>query len=132
MGTIKKVALAVFKEGKILLVRSSTKDEIFYTLGGKIKPGESDLDCLKREVFEEIKCALDPKSIKFLREFLGPAHGSKHSLNVRLYLGKLVGLPKVSSEVFEMGYFDSSDTSHLSEIAERKIFPWLKKNEYIN
>ena len=133
MRTIKKAALAVFKDSKILLVRSLKKGEIFYTLGGQIKIRESDLDCLKREVFEEVSCRIDENSIHFLNEFLGPAHGSGSSLlNIRLYGGKLIGEPKVSSEVFEIGYFDSSDKNHLSEIAQNQIFPWLKKNGFIN
>lgn len=134
MRIIHKVALAPFNNKKILLVRSSRKDEVFYTLGGKIKEGESDVECLKREVFEEIGCSIDEHSLHFLHEFLGPAHGHQNSLlSIKLYEGKLKGEPKVSSEVFEIGYFDSkSPKKHLSEIAQTKIFPWLKKHGYIN
>lgn len=134
MRIIKKVALALFENKKILLVRSSKETEVFYTLGGKIKEGEGDLECLKREIFEEVGCSIDEQSLHFLREFLGPAHGHKNTLlNIRLYEGKLKGEPKVSSEIFEIGYFDTnSDKKYLSEIAQRKIFPWLKKYGYIN
>lgn len=134
MRSIKKVALAVFKNKKIMLVRSSQKDEVFYTLGGTLKMGESDLECLKREVFEEVGCAIEEGSLKFLHEFEGPAHGHKNTLlNIRLYEGKLKGEPRISSEVFEIGYFDSnSPKKHISEIAQTKIFPWLKKYGYIN
>lgn len=134
MQTIRKVALAVFKAKKILLVRSSKKDEVFYSLGGKLKEGESDLEGLKREVFEEVGCAIDEESLKFLHEFEGPAHGHKNTtLNIRLFEGNLIGEPKSSSEVFEIGYFDSNSPKiHLSEIAQTKIFPWLKNEGYIN
>lgn len=96
--------------------------------------GESDLDCLKREVFEEVGCAVDEETIKFLHEFEGPAHGHKNTLlNIRLYEGKLKGEPRISSEVFEIGYFDTkSPKKHISEIAQTKIFPWLKEHGYIN
>lgn len=133
MRTIKKAALAVFFKKKILLVRSSRKDQIFYTLGGKIKEEESDIECLKREVFEEVGCRIEENSLKFLNEFLGPAHGVGGKLNIRLYQGKLIGKPRLSSEVFEMGYFDThSPKKHLSEIAQTQIFPWLKMHGYIN
>lgn len=115
-----------------MLVRSSKLDEIFYTLGGTLKEGETDIECLKREVYEEVGCAIDEGSLKFLYEFLGPAHGHNALLSIRLYEGKLKGEPKVRSEVFEMGYFDSkSPKKHLSEIAQTKIFPWLKEHGYI-
>lgn len=132
MHTIKKIALAVFKEKKILLVRSSRKDEVFYMLGGTVKEGESDIACLKREVFEEVGCLVDETSLKFLSEFEGPAHGHEAILQMKLYEGKLNGEPKPGSEVFEIGYFDSnSPEKHLSEIGRTQIMPWLKEKGYI-
>ncbi len=129
---IKKVALAHFKNKKMLQVRTKKQQVVFYTLGGKIEEGESEVECLKREVREEIGCDVDEKSLKFLHEFEDVAHGGG-ILNVRLYEGELIGKPKPSSEIVEIGYFDTtSDSKHLSEIAQRKIFPWLKEQGYIS
>ncbi len=143
MKTIRKVALAVFKDEinsrgertkKLLQVRSHKQEEVFFTLGGKIEEGESDIECLKREVKEEIDCEIDEPSIKFLTEFEDVAHGKEERLvNIRMYEGKLIGEPKPSSEVVEVGYFDTnSDKKHLSTIAQRTIFPWLKEHGYIS
>lgn len=134
MKTIRKVALAVFKNGKLLQVRTKSQESVFFTLGGKLEKGESDMDCLNREVKEEIGCEIDESSIKFLTEFEDVAHGKGDDLlNIRMYEGKLIGDPKPSSEVVEINYFDTnSDKVHLSTIAQRTIFPWLKKNGYIN
>lgn len=139
---IKKVALAVFKDEvnsygertkKMLQVRTKSQKEVFYTLGGKIEEGESDIDCLKREVKEEIGCEVDESSLKFLKEFEDIAHGDQDMLNVKVYAGNLIGEPKPSSEVVEVGWFDSnSDPKNLSTIAKRTIFPWLKEQGYIN
>lgn len=129
---IKKVALAYFKGKKMLQVRDNKQSSVFYTLGGKIEAGENDYECLKREVKEEIGCEVDQESIKFLKEFEDEAHGGG-ILNVRLYEGKLIGEPKPSSEVVEIGWFDTkSDPEKLSVIARRTIFPWLKVHGYIN
>lgn len=131
---IEKVALAVFKDKKMLQVRTYKQEEVFYTLGGKIEDGESDIDCLKREVKEEIGCELDEGSLRFLTVFQDVAHGKKGALaNIRMYTGKLIGEPEPTSEIAEIGYFDtSSDKKHLSEIAQRLIFPWLKEHRFIN
>lgn len=131
---IHKVALAVFKNKKMLMVRTGRQEEVFYTLGGKIEPGESEIDCLRREVNEEIGCDLDKKSLKFLTEFEDVAHGKENTLiNLRIYKGKIIGEPKSSSEIVEIGWFDTkSDKRYLSEIAQRKIFPWLKMHRFIN
>ncbi len=132
MKVIQKVALAYFKGKKMLQVRTRKQQEVFYTLGGKIKAGESDIDCLKREIIEEIGCEIEEESLKFLKEFQDVAHGGG-ILNVRLYEGKIIGEPKPSSEIVEVGYFDTnSDPEKLSIIAKRTIFPWLKEQGYIN
>lgn len=134
MQTIQKVALAVFKEKKLLQVRTNKQQKVFYTLGGKLEKGESDIECLKREVKEEINCEIDELSIKFLTEFEDVAHGKEDSLvNIKMYEGKLIGTPKPTSEVVEIGWFDTnSDKKNLSTIAQRTIFPWLKGHGYIS
>ena len=143
MQVIKKVALAVFKNEidsrgertkKLLQVRTKKQKEVFYTLGGKLEEGESDLDCLKREVMEEIGCDIDESSIKFLATFQDVSHGKDGALvNIRMYEGELKGNPRPTSEVVEIGWFDTkSDKKQLSLIAQRTIFPWLKEHGYIN
>lgn len=45
-----------------------------------------------------------------------------------MYEGNLIGIPKPSSEVVEIDWFDStSDKEYLSVIAQRTIFPWLNR-----
>lgn len=131
---IRKVALALFVNKKMMQVRSIKEPKVFFTLGGKIEPGESDIDCLKREVKEEINCQLKEDSVRFLTEFTDVAHTQDYQLvNIKMYTGEIAGLPKPSSEIAEIGFFDSnSPKEHLSEIARRTIFPWLKERGFIN
>lgn len=133
MQEIYKVALAFFKDKKILQVRTYKQKEVFYTLGGKPEKGESDEDALIREVKEEIGCELIRSSIKFLAQFEDVAHGKNRWLRARMYTGTIIGTPQPSGEVDEIDYFDTnSPKKHLSEIARKKIFPWLRNNSYIN
>lgn len=134
MQVIQKVALAVFKDKKLLQVRTKNQTDVFFTLGGKVESGESEIDCLKREVKEEIGCDLDESTIKFLAEFEDVAHGKEQTLvNIRMYTASLIGIPKPSEEVVEIGYFDTnSDKDNLSIIAQRIILPWLKGHGYID
>lgn len=131
---IQKIALAVFKDKKMLQVRTYKQKHVFFTLGGKIEKGETDIECLKREVKEEVGCGIDESSVKYLTTFQDVAHDKAGEMvNIKVYEGKLTGIPKPQSEIVEIGWFDTSgDKIHISEIAQRTIFPWLKEHGYIN
>ncbi len=131
---IKKVALALFKDKKIMVVRDNKNDEVFIAPGGKVEEGESDTECLQREIKEELDTNVVAGSISFLHEFLGPAHGKENTLlNIRFYEARLVGEPKPTQEIVEIEYFDSStDPKRISEIGREQILPWLKQHGYIN
>lgn len=132
MKIIKKVALAIFKNKKMLQVRSKNQPMVFFTLGGKIEAGESEIEALEREVMEEIGCGIEESSIKYLTEFEDVAHGGG-IVAIKVFEGNLIGVPKPSSEIAEIGWFDSnSDKKHITTIAQRTIFPWLKEHGYIN
>lgn len=130
---IRKTALAVFKDKKMLMVRSSKNKDAFYTLGGKIEENESEIDSLHREIREEVSCEIKDGSLIFLREFLAPAHGKENTLvNIKLYSGELSSDPVPSSEIAEIAYFDTMVKSrHLTPVTF-EIFDWLKDAGYIN
>ena len=129
---IYKTALAVFKDKKMLMVRTNKNAEVFYTLGGKIEPGEGEETSLHREVKEEVGAMILPESLKFLKEFEAPAYGRENTLvNIKLYKGELDREPMPFSEVVEVRYFDSSiKPQHLTDITVI-IFDWLKQQGYI-
>lgn len=133
MRIINKAALAVFKNKKVLMVRTH-KQQVFYSLGGKNEEGESDIECLKREVREEIGCEVEESSLKFLTELEDVAHGKDEAmLHLKLYTGELIGKPKPSSEIVEIAYLDTVvDKKYLSTFAQRTLFPYLKVHGYIN
>jgi 8-oxo-dGTP pyrophosphatase MutT (NUDIX family) len=130
---IRKVGLAVIQDRKVLLARSAKNTDAFYTLGGKIEPGENDIDCIVREVAEEASTTVDADSLQFLAEFQNLAHGKTDTfVNIRLYKGKLMGEPVPSAEVAELKYFDSTiDQKHLTPISE-DIINFLKHEQYID
>lgn len=132
MTTINKVALAVIEDGKILMARSRKNKEVFYTLGGKVEGNETDVECLVREVTEEVGTNIDLATLTYLSTFTADAHDKPNTrVRVKLYYGQLIGVPSPSSEVEEIAYFDSSmsDVHHTN--LSRLIFRFLKQEGYI-
>jgi 8-oxo-dGTP pyrophosphatase MutT (NUDIX family) len=131
---IYKSALAVFKDKKVLMVRDFTRPDVFLTLGGTVEDGETDIDCLHREVKEEVGVGVKDGSLKFLEQFEAPAHGKSGArVNIRLFKGELAGEPVPSSEIVELQYFDSSieDRYINGNLVAQQIFVWLQQNNYI-
>jgi 8-oxo-dGTP diphosphatase len=118
----------------MLMARDDNNDLAFYNPGGKIEDGETDVECLRREVKEELDVDIDMDSVVLLGEFEAPAHRKPDlKVNIRLFSCQLTGEPKPHDEIVELKYFDSSvDKKHLTPISIEKIFPWLKQHGYIN
>ena len=131
---LRKIALGHFKDRQILMVRDNQNEKIFYFLGGKVEQGETDTECLAREVREELNVDLSLESLKFLKEFQAPAFGKHNAVvNIRLYKGLFKREPETTEEIVEFRYLDSTaDPETLTPIANEQIFPWLKEHEYID
>ncbi len=128
---IHKIALAVIKDRKCLLVRSSGK-EAFYSLGGKIEGNETDEECMVREVMEEIGCEIEKSSLKYQGSFEAPAHGKVNTLlKLKLYTGVIIGEPVATSEIEEIGYFDSAIPERFQSPMQRLTFADLKEKGLI-
>ena len=130
----RKIALAVCRDGKILMVRTKNQKEVFYNVGGKIDPGETDLECLKRETLEEVGAEVDEGSLKYLGQWEDNSRPGTNwdRINIKLFAGKLLGEPRPSGEIVELRWMDSRvDRKHLTPITVKFIFPFLKKEGYI-
>ena len=89
------VGVAIIDEEKrILLVREG---EVWKIPGGKPEPGESDTECLQREVAEELSGA-EVKSPRFFRSFEGVTPKVGDVLRAKVYQATLVGADLVTSE----------------------------------
>jgi len=56
--TLRVVAAAIVRDGKLLLVSKQSAPDVFYLPGGKPDPGEAPLETLSRELGEELGAAV--------------------------------------------------------------------------
>ena len=105
--------------------------------GGCREPGESALDCLSRELREELGEVL-VGALDLVGIYTHQAAGSKTSppktVRIELYRGELIGEPVAHSEIAELVWFGERDDwrqlapsiAHkiLPDLLARGILPW--------
>ncbi len=131
MKLIDKLALIHIYNRKVLFVRSKGKD-IFYTVGGKRNPGETDEQALTRECKEEIGVDIIQGSPKYLVTFNDKVHGNKEmDIKLTCYSADFIGSPKPCSEIEEMAWFNTSNTDKTTDTGA-SVLKWLKERNLID
>jgi 8-oxo-dGTP diphosphatase len=132
-----KVGLLAVRDGKILLCRKKHTTSSLILPGGCREPGESAMDCLTRELREELG-NVAVSSVEYLGEYADRAAGSEAAapkiVRIELYRGELIGDPTAQSEIGELVWFGEQDdwaqlapsiaNKILPDLLSRKILPW--------
>ncbi|MDX6187945.1 NUDIX domain-containing protein [Flavobacterium sp. Fl-318] len=128
---IDKVALIHVNDHKVLSTISKNKNAFFFP-GGKREPNESDIDCLKREIEEELNVTLNDDTIQFFGTFEAPAHGHAEGVNVRMicYFADYVGELKASNEIESFAWLEFKDKAN-SSLVDQLIFDELYEKNII-
>lgn len=114
--------------GKVLLARSEG-DTHFQIPGGKIEPGETDVQALVRETQEELALSLDSEQVTYLGSFAAPAAGRADALvEIRLYEADIAAEPQASSEIAELIWQEPAHpTVACSDVVRLHILPFLAR-----
>lgn len=127
MRMISKCALFLIK-GKKLLLSREPNDHRFVTIGGKFEDCENDLQCLQRELTEEVGTTAKEETLKFLNEF--SYETDETSLHIRAYTGELKNEPHATKDIEELKWFSRRDIEAapveiVTPITKQKILPFL-------
>jgi len=132
-----KVGLLAVRDGKILLCRKKHTTSLLILPGGCREHGESAIDCLSRELREELGEVV-VSAVELVGVYTDRAAGSEtaqpKTVRIELYRAELIGEPVARSEIAELVWFGERDDcfqlapsiAHkiLPDLLARGILPW--------
>lgn len=135
MAYYNKIGLLVLNKNntKFLVCEKGKGDvtQMFIMPGGQLE-SEAEIDCLKREIKEELNTEIKQESIHYLGEYLDSAAGApKRDVSIKLYTGVVTNIPTPSQEIKKLHWVGKNDIDNkkVSPIIKNKIIPDLvKKN----
>ncbi len=121
--TIHKIGAAIIKDRKLLVCR---KKDLWISPGGKVELGETDEECLRRELMEEIQ--VEVKSFKFLGKYQDRfIPDPSKMIIIDYYIVEIIGNPVASKEIDEIKFVSSKDELHYGSGIPKFMFPELIK-----
>lgn len=101
--------------------------------GGQLEE-QSDIECLKNEIKEELNCEVDVQSLQYIQEYTDVAAGRPdRDVTIKLYKGEIIGTPKPSTEIKSIHWIGEKDKNNLkiSAIIRNKIIPDLLRRKLL-
>jgi 8-oxo-dGTP diphosphatase len=124
-----KVGLLAVREEKILLCRKKHTTSLLILPGGCREPGESALDCLSRELREELgDVGVNGAELVgvYTDRAAGDETGPPKTVRIELYRAELIGEPVACSEIGELVWFGEGDNrDQVAPSIANKILPDL-------
>jgi 8-oxo-dGTP diphosphatase len=111
----------ILRDGEnILSVRSHGRDR-FYLPGGKIDPGETAREAIKREINEELGVDLVPGTLRRLGTFAGQGHNQPDGSVVRMtcFTGNYSGTLAPASEIAELRWLSPRERHLMAPMGQK-------------
>ncbi|MBT9290104.1 NUDIX domain-containing protein [Hyphomicrobiaceae bacterium 22] len=126
-GPVIRIAAAVIADpsGRVLLVRKRGS-RTFMQAGGKIEPGESPIDALRRELMEELGLALGADMPEPLGRFAArAAHEAGHRVEAEVFVIRIDRPVRPEAEIEEIVWVDPFDLPpiEIAELSRDHIMP---------
>ncbi|MBI4895273.1 MAG: NUDIX domain-containing protein [Candidatus Aenigmarchaeota archaeon] len=133
MKTIHKIAAMVIKDNKFIMVRKFGKDT-WTSLGGRLEEGESEEQCLLREIKEEVNC--DAKIIRKLGNFEDKAAFDNANIKLSVYITELIGEAEIIDNELEEFAFIGKDWEKegikLTKVMKEHVIPYMIKENLLD
>jgi 8-oxo-dGTP diphosphatase len=124
-GTVLRViAAAVLGPRGLLLVSKRAAPEVFYLPGGKPEPDEAPLDCLRRELREEL--GVDIERAHPFVEVRAPAALEGVEMWMSVFLARLAGVPAPAAEIAALRWWPHEPALGLAPAVRDFVIPRLR------
>ena len=126
MADYDKVGLLAIRDGRVLLCRKKHTTSLLILPGGCVEQGETALECLQRELREELG-TVEVDGLAYVGTYQDRAAGDERkTVEIQLYSGVLHGEPQAQSEIKELYWFGpDDDPALLAPSIINKILPDL-------
>lgn len=134
LNAMQKVGAVIIKDRKIMVVRKKNMEQSECIMpGGRMEEGETQLECLKRELMEELRVEVEAQ--EFVDSYRDIAVFEGVPIVIHTYIVDVVGDPSPSSEIKEYLWIDSGfpDTGlRVGSIMARKVMPEMRARGLID
>jgi 8-oxo-dGTP diphosphatase len=135
MADIRKAMAVLIQDRKVLVSRTKGKD-FFIGPGGKVEPGESDMEAMVRELKEELQIEVDPANLEDFGTFEAQAAGNEQkTVSAHVFVvTKWDGAISPANEIEEIVWIGSEipPAMTLGSIFAHDVLPRLKSLNLID
>jgi 8-oxo-dGTP diphosphatase len=122
---LRVVAAAVLDARRLLLVSKRAAPDVFYLPGGKPEPGEAPLDCLRRELGEELGVGL--RAAEPLADVRAPAALEGVPMAMTVFLTEIDGTPAPEAEIASLAWWPDGRALALAPAVRDHVVPRLRR-----
>jgi 8-oxo-dGTP diphosphatase len=121
---LRVIAAAVLGSRGLLLVSKRAAPDVFYLPGGKPDPGEAPLDCLRRELREELGVGIG--TAEPFAEVRAPAALEGVEMWMSVFLCRLCGVPEPAAEIAALRWWPDEPAPRLAPAISDCVIPRLQ------
>jgi 8-oxo-dGTP diphosphatase len=122
---LRVIAAAVVDAHGLMLVSKHAAPDVYYLPGGKPEPAEAPLDCLRRELAEELGVGIE--AAEPFAEVRAPAALEGVEMWMTVFLTRLAGVPAPAAEIASLRFWPADRGLTLAPAVRDHVIPRLRR-----